>query len=107
MSCSQAARARYSRNQALLVRLELEDFKNEQARACSSSIYGARYTSLPQTVSLAMRTFTCHQIQSRKELIMRARWLWWWCIFQCSAITTGMQPPAELVLSETSTQNPY
>ena len=46
MSCSQAARARYSRNQALLVRLELEDFENEQARACSSLIYGARYTSL-------------------------------------------------------------
>ena len=54
-----------------------------------------------------MHTFTCHQIQSRKELIMRAGWLWWWCIFQCSAITTGMLPPAELVLSETSTQNPY
>ena len=51
MSCSQAARARYFHNQALLVRLELEDFENEQARACSSSIYGARYTSLELIIS--------------------------------------------------------
>ena len=57
VSCSQAARARYSHNQALLVRLELEDFENEQARACSSSIYGARYPSLAWSMATYTRGF--------------------------------------------------
>ena len=42
-------------------------------------------------------TFTCHQIQFVKELIMRA---------SSNAITTGMLPPAEQVLVKTSENFP-